>query len=248
MVGDVNEIPASQRYLHFQVVAALADGSPFGAESYLRWIDAEGDMIPTMAWLPEASGAGTLTRYSIDAQEAWRLGAERLQGLTISFNTSGHDLLDDEWMEQTIATATMSSARLALEIAHIQFDARIANEVAPVWNTPTIPDLDDRLATLRRAGLSIWLDDYGDTFRDEAIFEHPDIDVVKFDQTFLSLRVEALADVIQRARDAGKTAIIEGIETEAQRRHAFDAGIELGQGFLFGWPMPIDEFASSIGR
>lgn len=248
MAGDVNEIPAGQRHLHFQVIAALADGSPYGAESYLRWIDAEGDMIPTMAWLPEASGAGALTQYSIAAHGSWRDAAERLDGMTISFNTSGHDLLDDAWIESTIATARATNARLALEIPHIQFDARIANEVAPVWNTPTIPDLDDRLATLRHAGLAIWLDDYGDTFRDEAIFGHPDIDVVKFGQTFLSLRVDELADLIYRTRDAGKAAIIEGVETEDQRRHAFDAGIELGQGFLFGWPMPIDEFASSIGR
>ena len=55
MAGDLNHIPADERHLHFQVVAALADGQPRGAESFLRWIDGEGDMVPTMAWLPEAT-------------------------------------------------------------------------------------------------------------------------------------------------------------------------------------------------
>lgn len=248
MAGELPTIPAAERHLHFQVVAALADGRARAAESFLRWIDAEGDMVPTMAWLPEATASGVLTGYSIEAQPAWTACADHFGDLTISLNTSGQDLLDDAWTAATIEAATTTSAQLALEIAHIQFDARIANEVAPVWNTPTIPDLDDRLATLRRAGLQIWLDDYGDTFRDEAIFEHPDIDLIKLDRTFLSLPVDELAELAYRTRDAGKAIIIEGIETEQQRRHAFDAGIELGQGFLFGWPMPIDEFGTSIGR
>ncbi|MEM9466582.1 MAG: EAL domain-containing protein [Actinomycetota bacterium] len=241
-------IPADERHVHFQVVASLADGQPRGAESFLRWIDAAGDMVPTMAWLPQATANGALTGYAIEAHPTWIACAEHFDDLTISFNTSGQDLLDEGWMDATIGAAQASRARLALEIPHIQFDARIANEVAPVWNTPTIPDLDDRLATLRRAGLEIWLDDYGDTFRDEAIFDHPDIDLIKLDQTFLNLSVDGLADLAYRTADAGKSVIIEGIETEAQRRHAFDAGIELGQGFLFGWPMPIDEFGASIGR
>ena len=248
MAGELNDIPAAERHLHFQLVAELADGTPRGAESFLRWIDDAGDMVPTTAWLPEATASGVLTGYAIEAQATWLECANQFDDLTISFNTSGQDLLDGAWMEATIAIAESTETTLALEIDHIQFDARIANEVAPIWDIPYIPDLDERLATLRRAGLSIWLDDYGDTFRDEAIFEHPEIDLIKFDQTFLNLPVDELAELTYRTGDAGKTVIIEGIETETQRRHAFDAGIQLGQGFLFGWPMPLDEFGASIGR
>ena len=248
MTTEFADIPAHERHLHFQVVAALADGRPHGAESFLRWIDAAGDMVPTLAWLPQATASGVLTGYAIEAQPTWIACADQFSDLTISLNTSGQDLLDDRWVQATIDAATSTSAKLALEIAHIQFDARIANEVSPIWDTPHIPDLDDRLATLRRAGLEVWLDDYGDTFRDETIFDHPDIDLIKLDQTFLSLPVDELAELAYRTADAGKSVIIEGIETEAQRRHAFDAGIQLGQGFLFGWPMPLGEFGASIGR
>ena len=248
MVGEPSDIPSTERHLHFQVIAALADGTPRGAESFLRWIDAAGDMVPTVAWLPAASTGGVLTGYAIDAQPTWVECAERFGDLIVSFNTSGQDLLDDSWMQATVDAAASTDATLALEIDHIHFDARIANEVAPLWDTPHIPDLSARLAALRAAGLEIWLDDYGDTFRDEAIFEHPEIDRIKFDQTFLNLPVDELADLAYRTGDAGKSVIIEGIETEAQRRHGFDAGIRLGQGFLFGWPMPLDEFGESIGR
>ncbi|MEM9202616.1 MAG: EAL domain-containing protein [Actinomycetota bacterium] len=248
MAGDVGNIPRAQRHLNFQVIVAIEAGEPFGAEAFLRWNDDQGDMVPTLAWLPDAAASGALTRYAIEAEPAWRSAAERFDGLVFSFNTTGHDLLDEDWMATTITTARNSSAKLALEVAHIQFDAQFTDEAGLAWDVPTIGDLDERLTTLRQAGLEIWLDDYGDTFRDEAIFDHAEIDVVKLDQTFLSLSTDALADVADRARASEKRLIIEGIETEAQRRHAFDAGIELGQGFLFGWPMPIGEFSDSIDR
>jgi len=41
--------------------------------------------------------------------------------------------------------------------------------------------------------------------------------------------------------------IAEGVETEGQRKILQDGGCSLYQGYLFGKPMPLDEFEHSLG-
>lgn len=248
MAGEPDAIPPEERQLRFQVVTSLSTSAPWGAESYLRWIDAEDQMVPTMAWLPDAARSGALTRYSIAALPDWTTAAERLVGLSISFNTSGHDLLDDHWLEATMAAAARSDGLLALEVPHVLFNIAVAQVAAPTWDFPEIPDLDERLAALREAGIGIWLDDYGDTYYDEAIFEHPEIDIIKLDRTFLGRTDAELATVVEHIHANGKIVILEGLETAAGAARATEAGVDLGQGFHLGWPMTLDEFAATTGR
>jgi EAL domain-containing protein (putative c-di-GMP-specific phosphodiesterase class I) len=48
--------------------------------------------------------------------------------------------------------------------------------------------------------------------------------------------------IIAMAQSLGLKVIAEGVETEDQRQHLFDEGCKYYQGYLFGKPMPIDEF------
>ena len=46
--------------------------------------------------------------------------------------------------------------------------------------------------------------------------------------------------ILQLARALGRTAVAEGVETEAQRAFLAAEGCELAQGFLLGAPAPPD--------
>ncbi|HEX2478983.1 MAG TPA: hypothetical protein VHK45_06855, partial [Geminicoccaceae bacterium] len=41
----------------------------------------------------------------------------------------------------------------------------------------------------------------------------------------------------------GMVTVAEGVETDEQRRHVQRRGVALAQGWLFGMPVPISEFA-----
>jgi EAL domain-containing protein (putative c-di-GMP-specific phosphodiesterase class I) len=47
--------------------------------------------------------------------------------------------------------------------------------------------------------------------------------------------------ILQLARALGRTAVAEGVETEAQRAFLAEQGCPLAQGFLFGHPVPVAE-------
>jgi EAL domain-containing protein (putative c-di-GMP-specific phosphodiesterase class I) len=47
-------------------------------------------------------------------------------------------------------------------------------------------------------------------------------------------------------KSLGKKVIAEGIETEEQRRFLLKIGCHEGQGFLFGKPMPLNQFVEKF--
>ena len=47
--------------------------------------------------------------------------------------------------------------------------------------------------------------------------------------------------IIRLARGVGMEPLAEGIETEAQRRFLVEHGCRIGQGFLFGRPVPAEQ-------
>ena len=56
-----------------------------------------------------------------------------------------------------------------------------------------------------------------------------------------------VASVIQLACNLGIEPIAEGIETEDQRGFLIDRACEIGQGFLFSRPVPVDQIEEMRG-
>lgn len=73
-------------------------------------------------------------------------------------------------------------------------------------------------------------------------------DVLKFDMQLIrdidsasKNRQELLSSLIRIAKDAGTTTLAEGVETEAEHETCCQLGFELGQGYLYGRPAPIND-------
>ena len=73
------------------------------------------------------------------------------------------------------------------------------------------------------------------------------LDVVKLDRLFVSSmpaatrQYELVKKIVQMAKILNLTVVAEGIETEAERDLATSAGCNLGQGFLYARPLPVDQ-------
>jgi EAL domain-containing protein (putative c-di-GMP-specific phosphodiesterase class I) len=105
----------------------------------------------------------------------------------------------------------------------------------------------DKLDALRAAGVRIALDDFGTGASSLSSLRHREVDYVKLDRSIAISSVDTRRDravmtgLVTIANDAGFQLVAEGIESEDQAVLLMESGIELGQGHLYGRPVPAAE-------
>ena len=105
---------------------------------------------------------------------------------------------------------------------------------------------------LKRLGFCIDMDDFGTGYSDMTLLDALPLDVMKLDRSLLlaSENSNRMRSVLARMTDLGHalgmTVICEGIETEEQEQMLIDCGCEHGQGYLYGKPMPQEEFEAFL--
>jgi EAL domain-containing protein (putative c-di-GMP-specific phosphodiesterase class I) len=110
--------------------------------------------------------------------------------------------------------------------------------------TAALTELDE----LRRLGVQLALDDFGTGFSSLTYLKRFPLHELKIDRSFVAeLGFDAASDaivasVVHLARAIGLSVVAEGVETEAQRRGLLQLGCTLGQGYLFGRPVPAEDF------
>lgn len=109
------------------------------------------------------------------------------------------------------------------------------------------------LARIRETGVSLALDDFGTGYASLANLQSLDLDYIKIDKSLIddldtsAQRRVVLKSLVDMAKGLNKKLIIEGIETESQAQIVRDLTCEIGQGYLFGRPMPEAEAMALLG-
>jgi EAL domain-containing protein (putative c-di-GMP-specific phosphodiesterase class I) len=108
------------------------------------------------------------------------------------------------------------------------------------------------LLSLRSLGVSIAVDDFGTGYSSFAYLRTLPVDIVKLDRQFI---VDAVDDpraigvvraVTAMAKALGLVTVAEGVETREQADLVTAAGCQLGQGYLFARPMPVDDLIAQL--
>ncbi len=223
--------------LHYQPIFGVPGGEVTGFEALLRWHDPERGAIPPGEFIPLAEETGLIEQVGdwvvgavCEQQAAW---AARGWDASISFNVSPRQLRRLDFAE-----------RVAWHLDRTGADpSRLTVEITESTTMEDPATAEPILRALHQLGLRLALDDFGSGYSSLSRLRDMPVETLKIDRAFLrevpeNPEASAIVTAILRLSEAlGRTAVAEGVETEAQRRFLRDEGCPLAQGFLLARPL-----------
>lgn len=216
----------STLHLQYQPIVHYAARSVFAYEALLRSEE------PTLAVPEPLLHAAEKLERLFDVGRAVRgRVAEAIAHTKVGcvfVNLHPRDLEDDELLS--------SGAPLS------RFASRIVLEVTERASLSDVSDLRVRLASLRRMGYRLAVDDLGAGYAGLTWFAQLEPEVVKLDMALTRAidreptKQKLVASMTRLCADLGMRVVGEGVETAAERDALVAAGCELMQGFHFAKP------------
>jgi diguanylate cyclase (GGDEF)-like protein len=230
--------------LYYQPQVELIDRRMIGAEALLRWNNAEIGFIPPSVFIPVAEEIGMINeigafvlREAVHQAIVWnRHSAEPLKiGVNLSPKQIGNNAFVP-LLREIVRETGMQAEWLDLEIT----ESMIVEQSQSV---------QEAFSAFREMGISVSIDDFGSGFSAIGYLNQFHFDRIKIDKSLVDnvsyenpSGVRILKSIIEMSKAVGARTIAEGVETSDQMRLLTEIGCEQAQGYLFGRPVPPEEF------
>ena len=227
--------------VHYQPQVDMADRSLVGAEALVRWQHPQRGLVPPGEFIPLAEEMGFIRALGewVMAESCRQVAEWQRDGFIVprvSVNLSAQQMDDADLVAKVTAAldaVDIATERLELEVTEstIMRDSKVASAV---------------LAGLREHGTDLALDDFGTGYSSLAQLRSLPLRRLKIDVSFVrDIGRDPAAEAIIRAIIAmasslGLETVAEGVEREDQHVFLHDAGCDIGQGYLYGRPVPAD--------
>ena len=222
----------------YQPIIEPTTGRIAAVEALARWEDPERGLVPPLEFIPFAEETGLITEIGArvvdlvcDQARRWR---EAGLAPAVSFNVSPRELREPDYarrLRDRIAGAGLDPAGFTVEIT----------ESAMVGDPARIEPVLHELAA---AGLRLAIDDFGAEHSSLGRLRTLPVNMLKVDRSLLDgvpgdSRASAIvASLLTLAEALKVVAVVEGVETEAQRRFLVEHRCPLAQGYALGRPAP----------
>jgi diguanylate cyclase (GGDEF)-like protein len=251
IAGQVREaIDSGRLHLNAQLILpfAAAESARPHYELLLRMTDDHGRTVGPDTFMSAA------TRYQLmPAIDRWVINhvietlkprAAVLKGKALGFaiNFSGQSLNDDsfaDWLISSIASSGLEPELFCFELTE---NATVAS----------LPRAEALMRRLRRLGCGVALDDFGTGLSSLSCLRQLPVTMLKIDGSFVrdvlkDPRAESMVRAVaQLARSMAITTVAEYIETEAIGTRIAELGVDYGQGFAIGRPIPFTDLLTEL--
>ena len=226
----------------------IASKSLIGGELLVRWMSPSKGFLEPAAFIPSFEKNGFI--YQIDCfmlEQACKSIRRYLDSdiyvIPFSVNLSRVTLAHPDFLskvQEIVERYYIPHHYLEFEITESIFSENYALMI-------------DVLTKLKSLDFIINMDDFGTGYSSLTLLRDLPIDVIKLDHDFLSRSatndknaVSILRSIIDMAHTLDIRVVSEGIETVEQLDMLRSINCEIGQGFLFAKPMPIEDYDKMI--
>lgn len=233
--------------MYLQPKYYLEDGSLHSAEALVRWCTEDGVIHYPDEFIPVFEENGFVTELDMYMLEEacrkvsqWKEAGYAVR--PISVNQSRVFFYDEEYLDKFHEIVDQYHIDPSLIILEVTESVAMSNleQVKMVINK------------LHKMGFSISMDDFGSGYSSLNTLKDLDIAELKLDKEFLSEQATSargkvvIESIIHLASALSITTVAEGIENEVQLKFLKSIACDIGQGFYFARPMPVEEFEQKV--
>jgi diguanylate cyclase (GGDEF)-like protein/PAS domain S-box-containing protein len=218
-------------------------GELIGAEALLRWRHPTRGLKLPGAFLHLAEENGL-----VDSIGQWVLETvckqlvvwsriPTMDHLTLAINVSAHEFNHTQFVDNIFAMLDrhcIDPRRLVLELTE-----NVALRL--------LPETLVKMNRLRARGVALALDGFGTGYSSLSYLKEMPLDLLKVDQKFVRdlltnpINGCILETILALGRILNLKVIVEGVETEEEKRYLEEHGVQFFQGYLFGRPVPVKD-------
>ena len=246
--GELRKALELQQFHLYYQVQVDSSHRPLGAEALIRWIHPLRGLVPPDKFIPLAEETrlilpiGHWVLETACAQlKVWEQNA-LTRDLVLAVNVSARQFHQTDFVAQVQAVVqhhAINPKLLKLELTEGMLIENIEETIAT-------------MGALNKVGVKLSLDDFGTGYSSLQYLKRLPIDQLKIDQSFVRDITTDKDDmaivhtIIAMAQSLDMHVIAEGVETEEQRQFLIDNGCVHFQGYLFGRPVPIEQFEALL--
>ncbi len=250
MVKDLRLALAKQQFELFYQPQINSSETLIGAEALLRWQHPTLGYVPTKDFIPAAETFGLMPEIGewVLAQgckvlQDWSKKAET-KDLTLSINISADHFMQASFEQTVIGMVQkyqINPSRLILEITE---NIALNNCVSMI----------EKMHFLSKNGIQLSLDDFGTGYSSLSYLQKMPISQIKIDRSFVQAALDdkrsnkLVTGIIKIGLDLNLRVLVEGIETTEQFSAFKNNGCTEFQGYLWGCPMPLNDFLKQIAH
>ncbi len=246
--GELHKALEKQQFRLYYQIQVDESYLPLGAEALIRWIHPKLGLVSPAQFIPLAEESELIIpigqwvlETACSQLNAWQQDAIT-RDIVLAVNVSARQFRQADFVAQVQAVLqrhAINPARLKLELTE----------------SLLLDNIEDTIATmneLKEIGILFSLDDFGTGYSSLQYLKRLPLDQLKIDQSFIRDLVTDTDDraivrtIIAMAHSLNLDVIAEGVETDEQRQILLKKGCVHCQGYLFGKPVPIDEFEALL--